>query len=50
MRVQVTLYGEDAEQFEAIKSRVGDDRECREPSNAALLRQMMTVVDAEDLR
>lgn len=49
MRLQITLYGDDAERFAEIQTRLAEERDCRAPSNAEVVRQMMGEVDVRDL-
>ena len=41
MRVQITLYGDDAEQFLAYREVVGERRDGNEPANAEVVRLTM---------
>jgi hypothetical protein len=44
-RAQITLRGDDAERFEELKERVGEQRPGSEPGNAELVRVLMDSVD-----
>lgn len=48
MREQITLYGEDSEEFARLRERVQAEED-RNITNAELVRRMQSVVDAEDL-
>ena len=48
MREQITLYGEDSEEFARLRERVQAEED-RKITNAELVRRMQSVVDAEDL-
>jgi len=41
MEVHITLYGEDAEQFRAIKEQIEARRDGNAPSNAETCRRLM---------
>lgn len=44
-RAQITLRGDDAERFEELKERVGEQRPGSKPGNAELVRVLMDSVD-----
>jgi hypothetical protein len=48
-RSQITLYGDDARQFEQLRQDVGEQRGGNDPSRAELLRLLMHRVDADEL-
>jgi hypothetical protein len=50
MREQVTLYGDDAEQFRAVKEAIAERRGGNEPSNAETVRLLMQVADHRDVQ
>lgn len=50
MREQITLYGDDAEQFQMFKQDIAEKRGGNEPSNAEMLRLFMQEADREKLR
>jgi hypothetical protein len=45
MAIQLALYGEDAEQFEAIREEIGERRRGNDPNRAETLRILMEEYD-----
>lgn len=45
MRVQITLYGEDAENFERVKEQLDRENPGSRPTNAEALRMLMDLAD-----
>jgi len=41
MRVNITLYSDDAERFQEVKQRIANQRNGAEPSNSEVVRLLM---------
>ena len=41
MKTQITLRGDDSDQFEKLRDRIAEDRPGSEPSNAEVVRVLM---------
>lgn len=50
MRADITLYGDDAEQFEKLKEARAEMRHGNEPSNAEMLRLLMEDYNGPEVR
>ncbi|WP_436924964.1 hypothetical protein [Halosimplex amylolyticum] len=50
MRTDITLRGDDSEQFEKLKKARAEKRHGNEPSNAEMLRLLMEDYDGPEVR
>jgi hypothetical protein len=50
VRPQIARYGDDAERVVEIQARLAEERDCRVPSNAGVVRRTTGGVGVRDLR